>query len=39
MEEQVKLVYEQYDKKRKYFEARQTDLEDLKLIESKIKKK
>ncbi|KAK3582445.1 hypothetical protein CHS0354_023991 [Potamilus streckersoni] len=39
MEEQVKIVYEAFDKKRKEFEAKQADLEDLKQIEEKIKKK
>lgn len=39
MEEKVKLVYEQFDKNRKEFEAKQDDLDDLKLIEEKIKKK
>ncbi len=39
MEEQVKLVYEQFDEKRKEFEAEQADLNDLKIIEEKIKRK
>ncbi|MBW6481813.1 MAG: virulence RhuM family protein [Vicingaceae bacterium] len=39
MEEQIKFVYEQFDKKRKEFEAKQADLEDLKALEEKIKKK
>ncbi len=39
MEEQVKLVYEQFDEKRKEFEAEQADLNDLKIIEEKINKK
>lgn len=39
MEEQVKLIYEQFDKKRIAFEAKQADLEDLKALEEKIKKK
>ncbi len=39
MEEQVKLVYEQFDKNRKEFEAKQADLDDLKFLEEKIKKK
>lgn len=39
MEEQVKQVYEQFDSKRKEFEAKQADLEDLKLLEEKIKSK
>lgn len=39
MEEQVNLVYEQFDKNRKEFEAKQSDLEDLKQIEEKLKKK
>lgn len=39
MEEQVKQVYEQFNAKRKEFEAKQADLEDLKVIEEKIKKK
>jgi hypothetical protein len=39
MEEQVKLVYEQFDKNRKDFEAKQADLDDLKQLESKLRKK
>lgn len=39
MEEQVKLVYEQFDQNRKEFEAKQADLDDLKFLEEKIKKK
>ncbi|WP_088444805.1 virulence RhuM family protein [Flavobacterium oreochromis] len=39
MEKQVKLVYEQFDKNRKEYEAKQADLEDLKLLEDKIKRK
>lgn len=39
MEEQVKLVYEQFDTKHTAFEAKQADLEDLKALEEKIKKK
>lgn len=39
MEQLVKLVYEQFDKNRKEFEAKQADLEDLKILEEKIKKK
>ncbi len=35
MEEQVRLVYEQFDNKRKEFEAKQADLEDLKQLEEK----
>lgn len=38
MEEQVKLVYEQFDKNRKDFEAKQADLDDLKQLESKLRK-
>jgi len=39
MEEKVKLVYEGIDKKRKEVEAKQADLEDLKLLEEKLKGK
>ena len=39
MEEKVNLVYERFDKHRKEFEAKQADLDDLKQIENKIKKK
>jgi len=39
MEEQVKLVYKEFDKNRKEFEAKQADLDDLKLLEDKLKKK
>jgi len=39
MEEKVDLVYERFDKHRKEFEAKQADLDDLKQIENKIKKK
>lgn len=39
MEEQVKLVYEQFDKNRKAFDAKQADLDDLMILEEKIKKK
>lgn len=39
MEEHVKLVYEQFDKNRKDFEAKQADLDDLKQLESKLRKK
>jgi hypothetical protein len=39
MEEQVNLVYEQFDKNRKDFEAKQADLDDLKQIEEKLKRK
>lgn len=39
MEEQVNLVYEQFDNKRKKNEAEQADLEDLKALEEKIKRK
>jgi len=39
MEEKVNLVYERCDKHRKEFEAKQADLDDLKQIENKIKKK
>jgi hypothetical protein len=39
MEEQVNTIYEQFDKNRKMFEAKQADLDDLKLLEDKLKKK
>ncbi|NUM41291.1 MAG: hypothetical protein HUU45_06600 [Leptospiraceae bacterium] len=39
MEKQVKLIYEEFDQKRKTFEAQQSDLDDLKNIEEKIKRK
>jgi hypothetical protein len=39
MEEQVNVVYEQFDKNRKEFEAKQADLDELKQIEVKLKKK
>lgn len=39
MEEQVNHVYEEFNTKRKEFEAKQADLDDLKVIEEKIKKK
>lgn len=39
MEEQVGLVYEQFNTKRKDFEAKHADLDDLKVIEEKVKKK
>lgn len=39
MKKQVKLIYEQFDKKRKEFDAKQADFEDLKALEEKIKKK
>jgi len=39
MEEKVKLVYEGFDKKRKEVEAKQADLDDLKLLEEKLKGK
>lgn len=39
MEEQVKMVYEQFDIKRKKIELKQADLDDLKQIEDLIKKK
>ncbi|RVU90377.1 hydroxyacid dehydrogenase [Flavobacterium columnare] len=39
MEVQIKLVYQQFDKNRKEYEAKQADLEDLKQIENKLKEK
>lgn len=39
MEEHVNLVYEQFDAQRRKFEAKQADLEDLKILEEKVKKK
>tara|TARA_R110002049_G_scaffold165051_1_gene331057 strand:- start:748 stop:1743 length:996 start_codon:yes stop_codon:yes gene_type:complete len=39
MEEKVKSIYEEFDERRKQAEAKEADLEDLKLLESKIKKK
>ncbi|MCX6148311.1 MAG: virulence RhuM family protein [Candidatus Kapabacteria bacterium] len=39
MEEQVKIVYEQFNTKRKEIEAKQADLEDLNILEEKIKNK
>lgn len=39
MELQLKTVYKQFDKNRKKFEAKQTDLDDLRQIEEKLKKK
>jgi len=39
MEEQVKLVYEAFDKNRKEFESKQADLDDLKQVEDRLKKK
>jgi len=38
MEEKVKSIYEAFDKRRKQTEAKEADLEDLKLLENKIKK-
>lgn len=39
MEEKVKSIYEEFNERRKQAEAKEADLEDLKLLESKIKKK
>lgn len=39
MELQLKTVYKQFDKNRKKFEAKQADLDDLRQIEEKLKKK
>ena len=39
MKKQVKLIYDQFDKKRREFDAKQADFEDLKALEEKIKKK
>jgi len=39
LENQVKLVYEKFDTNRKEFEAKQADLEDLKVIEEIVKRK
>jgi hypothetical protein len=38
MEENVRRIYNQFDQKRKQFEAEQADLEDLKTLEEKVKK-
>ncbi len=38
MEENVKKIYENFNQKRKRFEAEQADLEDLKVLEERIKK-
>lgn len=38
MEEKVKSIYDAFDERRKLTEAKEADLEDLKLLESKIKK-
>tara|TARA_R110002049_G_scaffold273751_6_gene451594 strand:- start:1251 stop:1559 length:309 start_codon:yes stop_codon:yes gene_type:complete len=38
MEEKVKSIYDAFDERRKLTEAKDADLEDLKLLESKIKK-
>ena len=38
MEENVRRIYNQFDQKRKQFEAEQADLEDLKALEEKVKK-
>ena len=38
MEEKVKSIYENFDKRRRQTEAKGADLDDLKLLESKIKK-
>ena len=35
----VYQIYDEFDKKRKEYDARQADLEDLKLLEEKIKKR
>jgi hypothetical protein len=37
MEENVRMIYNQFDQKRKQFEAEQADLEDLKALEEKVK--
>lgn len=39
MEEQVREIYDEFEQKRKAFEAKKADLEDLKYLEEKIKKK
>tara|TARA_R110002051_G_scaffold35717_1_gene78269 strand:+ start:322 stop:1320 length:999 start_codon:yes stop_codon:yes gene_type:complete len=39
MEEKVKSIYEEFDERRKQAEAKEADLEDLKILESKIKKR
>lgn len=39
MEERVKQIYTEFDQKRKLFEAEQADLEDLKSLEERIKKR
>jgi hypothetical protein len=38
MEEKVKSIYEDFDERRKQADAKEADLEDLKILESKIKK-
>lgn len=38
MEKEVKSIYEAFDERRKQTEAKEADLEDLKILESKIKK-
>ena len=38
MEEKVRSIYEEFDERRKQAEAKEADLEDLKILESKIKK-
>lgn len=39
MEENVRMIYNQFDQKRKQFEAEQADLDDLKSLEERIKKR
>tara|TARA_R110000822_G_scaffold44229_1_gene118865 strand:+ start:107 stop:1105 length:999 start_codon:yes stop_codon:yes gene_type:complete len=39
MEEKVKSIYEEFNERRKQAEAKEADLEDLKILESKIKKR
>jgi hypothetical protein len=39
MEDKVKTIYEAFNERRKQTEAKEADLEDLKILESKIKKK
>jgi len=39
MEKKVKQIYERFDTKRKAFEAKQADLQDIEELENKIKKK
>tara|TARA_R100001369_G_scaffold90343_1_gene129221 strand:+ start:3184 stop:4182 length:999 start_codon:yes stop_codon:yes gene_type:complete len=39
MEEKVKSIYEEFDERRKHAEAKEADLEDLKILESKINKR